>query len=239
MRENFLFYKSYYEAISLLGEKSQLKLYKSIMKMYFNCCENVTEMERLCDEIETEIKQNRNVYATFLLIKPTILKSIKNYHNGLKGKNYGTLGGEYGKLGGRPQKPPEKPPTKEEEKEKEKDIERNFIKKEKNKIDPYINPISEKFQKEYERIFGSKPFLTNNERLKIVELNSDIPDFPATIPAALAKLKKIEFDLPNFNPNANWLLKNDNYTAVLNGTYDKKEDKKIDYNDFSTYNPNF
>lgn len=93
MRDSFIFYKSFYDAIETLGEKSQLKLYKSIMKLNFNCCENVTELGQLCDEIETSLKQNRNVYAQFLLIKPQILANFSRYLNGLKGKSHGVLGG--------------------------------------------------------------------------------------------------------------------------------------------------
>ena len=85
MRNSFTFYKSFYDAIEILGEKAQLKLYKSIMKLNFNCCENVTELEQLCDEIETELKQNRNVFAQFLLMKPHLLKSAKASINGEKG----------------------------------------------------------------------------------------------------------------------------------------------------------
>lgn len=85
MRDNFIFFKSFYDAISCLGEKAQLKLYKSIMKLNFNCCENMTELEQLCDEIETDLKQNRNVFAQFLLIKPHILKSMEASFNGRLG----------------------------------------------------------------------------------------------------------------------------------------------------------
>ena len=85
MRNSFTFYKSFYDAINTLGDKAQLKLYKSIMKMFFNRCENVTELEQLCDEIETELEQNRKVFAQFLLMKPHILKSAKSSLNGVKG----------------------------------------------------------------------------------------------------------------------------------------------------------
>lgn len=93
MRESFIFYKSFYDAIDTLGEKAQLKLYKSIMKLNFNCCENMTELEQLCDEIETSLKQNRNVFAQFLLIKPQILANFSRFLNGSKGKGGGSLGG--------------------------------------------------------------------------------------------------------------------------------------------------
>ena len=79
MREYFKFYRNFYEAIETLGEKSQLLLYKSVMKLYFNRAKNVTELEQICTEIETKLKQKRNVYGTFLAIKPLIMKSLKAY----------------------------------------------------------------------------------------------------------------------------------------------------------------
>ncbi len=93
MRESFIFYKSFYDAIDLLGEKAQLKLYKAIMTLNFNCAENVTEMERICDEIETVLSQNRHTFAQFLLIKPQIMANISKYFNGRKGADGGQLGG--------------------------------------------------------------------------------------------------------------------------------------------------
>lgn len=93
MKESFVFYKSFYDAINLLGEKAQLKLYKSIMKLNFNCCKTMTEIEQLCDEIETELKQNRHTFAQFLLIKPQILANFSKYLNGCKGADSGHLGG--------------------------------------------------------------------------------------------------------------------------------------------------
>lgn len=106
MKKSFVFYKSFYDAINVLGEKSQLKLYKSIMRLNFNDYETVEDMERLCDEIETDLKQNRYVYGTFMSIKPQLLANYKRYSNGIKGAKYGSLGAEFGKLGGRPKNPP-------------------------------------------------------------------------------------------------------------------------------------
>ena len=79
MREYFKFYRNFYESIETLGEKSQLLLYKSVMKLYFNRAKNVTELEQICSEIESKLNQKRNVYGTFLAIKPLIMKSVKAY----------------------------------------------------------------------------------------------------------------------------------------------------------------
>ena len=58
-----------------------------------------------------------------------------------------------------------------------------------------------------------------------MELNSEIPDFKETIPTAIERLKNLKFSLPNFTPTANWLLKDDNYTAIMNGTFEQKKDE--------------
>ena len=94
------------------------------------------------------------------------------------------------------------------------------------KFDPFVtNPLIRFFKDEYFRIFNSKPYLTAIERNKLCELSSDIEDFKETIPVVLAKMKDIDFGFDNWKPTASWLLKDSNYTAVLNGTYDiqKKE----------------
>ena len=126
MRDSFVFFKSFYDSIECLGEKSQLKLYKAIMKLNFNCCENVTELEQLCDEIETNLKQNRNVYGTFLALKPHIMKSMKASFNG--------------RLGGAPEenKNAKKNKLKEEEKEiiKEEVEEEKKVEKKEEEISP-------------------------------------------------------------------------------------------------------
>lgn len=105
-----------------------------------------------------------------------------------------------------------------EEKEKEKDKE---IEKEIN--DPYVNPYVNTFKREYKKYFNARLYLTAQERTKIIELASSIDDFEETIPVVIEKLKNIDFGFENFKPTVNWLLKDSNYTAVLNGTYDKQE----------------
>lgn len=113
-----------------------------------------------------------------------------------------------------------------EEKEKEKEIEKEMEKekdKEKEINDPYVNPYVNIFKKEYKKNFNARLYLTAQERTKIIELASDIEDFKDTIPIVIEKLKNIDFGFENFTPNVNWLLKDSNYTAVLNGTYDKQE----------------
>lgn len=119
-------------------------------------------------------------------------------------------------------------PNKEIKKERNKE-EKNCINSEKTqkKIDPFSNPLIRYFKDEYFKVFNNKPYLTAIERNKIVELCADIDDFKGTIPIVFQKLKNIDFGFENWKPTANWLLKDSNYTAVLNGTYDKQKKKTV------------
>lgn len=83
MRESFIFYNSFLEAIEELDDKKQLKLYKAIA----NFALKNEEPEKL-----TGIEK-----AIFALIKPQILANNKRFEDGKKGA-------EFGKLGGRPKK---------------------------------------------------------------------------------------------------------------------------------------
>lgn len=87
MRESFVFYRSFRDAIQDLDETDQLKVYNA-----------------LCDYAldGTEPTVSGVPAAIFKLIKPQIDANNRRFENGKKG-------GEYGKLGGRPKKTPKKP----------------------------------------------------------------------------------------------------------------------------------
>lgn len=215
MKESFIFYASFLEAIEELDDKKQLKIYKAIS----NFALKNSEPEGL-QGIEK---------AIFALIKPQILANNKRFEDGKKG-------GEFGKLGGRPKK--QKTPVGFSEKTPNVNVndnvndnvnlnvnEEGFLKKEK-KEDPFFeNSIVKEFQKHYTEHFNCKAFLSAQQRVKLMELNSEIPDFKETIPTAIERLKNLKFSLPNFTPTANWLLKDDNYTAIMNGTFEQKKDE--------------
>lgn len=93
MRDSFVFYSSFAQAASTLGDKARLKLYDSVIKLGLSCAESVTELEQVCNDIESSLAQNRNVFAQFLLIKPQIISNFTRYLNGSKGAKYGGLGG--------------------------------------------------------------------------------------------------------------------------------------------------
>lgn len=88
-RDSFIFYRSFYEAITELPEKNQAELYKAI-------CEYSLNME--AQELTGLSK------TIFTLIRPQLEANNKRFLNGIKG-------GEHGKKGGRPStnKPQDKP----------------------------------------------------------------------------------------------------------------------------------
>lgn len=217
MKDSFIFYKSFLEAIEELDDKKQLKLYKSIANF------------ALKNEEPTNLQGIEK--AIFALIKPQISANNKRYEDGKKGgrpKKNKTSGFENEKTSGFVEKKPNVNVNDNENDNENVNVNVNdnaevLILKEK-KQDPFIeNSIIQEFQKQYARFFNCKAFLSATQRIKLMELNAEIPAFLETIPIAVERLKNIDFDIPNFTPTANWLLKDDNYTAIMNGAYEKKE----------------
>ena len=93
------------------------------------------------------------------------------------------------------------------------------------KVDPFFNSVKEVYINQYEKIMGKKPYLTLNECNKLLELDESIENFAQTIPTAIERLKKIKFKDIDFIPSSSWLLKENNYTKILNGEFEKNEDK--------------
>ena len=82
MRDSYVFYRSFYEAMEDLPDKEQLDIYRAITQY---------ALEGKEPEISSYTK------AIFKLIKPQLDANIRKRENGKKG-------GEFGKLGGRPKK---------------------------------------------------------------------------------------------------------------------------------------
>ena len=89
-RESFIFYRSFYNAISALPDDQQLCLYRAVT-------------ERALNGIDPDL--SGAVKGMYELIKPQIEANERKYLNGCKGA-------EYGKLGGRPPKNPTETPKK-------------------------------------------------------------------------------------------------------------------------------
>ena len=233
MKDSFIFYRSFYEAINIFGAKTKLKLYESIMKLNFNQCEHETEVLQLCDELETDLKPNRYAYGTFMSIKPQILANFKRYKNGCKGAKYGSLGGA--PIGNRNAKKTTRNENVYENENVNEDVNENanvnenekFLKKEKS--DPFLNSTKTFFAQEYEKVFGSAPYLSHDDSMRLLELSKEYKNLNEIIPDAIKKLKKIEFDSKiNFTPTASWLLKGNNFERVMNGEF---KSKKIDFDE--------
>lgn len=208
MKESFIFYRSFYDAIEELDDKKRLKMYDSIVKLALKNEEN-EKLSGICKQL-------------FILIKPQITANNKRYEDGRKGgrPKKEKTSGFFSK------KPNENVNVNVNVNENENVNENVEVFENKKDLDPFFeNSIIQEFQKHYLLIFGCKAFLSANQRQKLMELNADIPDFKNEIPNILNKLKNVNFDFPNFTPTANWLLKDDNCTAILNGAFDKKKDK--------------
>jgi hypothetical protein len=210
MKESFVFFRSFFEAIEEIDEKKQLKLYKSIANFALN------------NEKPTDLKGIEK--AIFSLIEPQITASSKRYEVSKKC-------GEYGKLGGRPKK--EKTLKGFENETLNVNVNDNDndnenvnvnVNGETKKTDPYINPIKSFFISEYQKVFNTKPYLSNSDCIRLTELSSEYPEIREIIPTAISRLKKISFDDINFKPTASWLLRSNNFERVMNGEFDTSQE---------------
>lgn len=109
----------------------------------------------------------------------------------------------------------------EQDKDKNKDNNKN------KNIDIYINKYKTYFENEYKRIFNNKPFLSQQDCYKIIELSTIYDE--QIITQSLEKLKTISFGDINFKPTASWLLKDNNFERVMNGEFDKTKVKTFEY----------
>ena len=210
MKESFVFFRSFFEAIEEIDEKKQLKLYKSIANFALN------------NEKPTDLKGIEK--AIFSLIEPQITASSKRYEVSKKC-------GEYGKLGGRPKKEKtlkgfenETLNVNDNVNVNDNDNDNVNVNGETKKTDPYINPIKSFFISEYQKVFNTKPYLSNSDCIRLTELSSEYPEIREIIPTAISRLKKISFDDINFKPTASWLLRSNNFERVMNGEFDTSQE---------------
>jgi hypothetical protein len=116
MKDSFVFYKSFMDAIDTIPQiKYRYFLLESIIKLGLFSEESEQKLISFCEEIEQKLSKNSQVLGLFFAIKPQLIANYRKYLNGCKGKSGGELGGQYGKLGGRPKKPPKNPPNENEE----------------------------------------------------------------------------------------------------------------------------
>ena len=92
----------------------------------------------------------------------------------------------------------------------------------KKKDDPYTGKIQALFSAEYKKVFGKSCFLNNAQRLALVDIDFDNPDFKENLPVLIEKFSKIKF---NFDGKVQkvglrWLLEDGNWSGVLSGDFD-------------------
>ena len=143
MRDSFIFYKSFYEAISKLKKKSdKLEIFEAIFKYIF---------------FDENPKLEDAPAMAFDLIKPQLDANNVKYENGKKG-------GKYGKLGGRPKtETPNKPQTNPKE-TRNVNVNENDNVNDNEREDttlPPVNPFRHKTGK-YQNVF-----LSNEEAAKL------------------------------------------------------------------------
>lgn len=209
MRESFVFFRSFYEAIEEIDEKKQLKLYKAIANFALN------------DEKPTNLKGIEK--AIFSLIEPQLTASTKRYDTSKECA-------KYGKLGGRPKKEKTLKGFKNETLNVNDNVNDNVNvninvneKGLEKKEDPTISKTKKLFIETYQNIFNARPFLSFQDNTKLLELSAEHEDFEDLIPIALSRLKDVEFKDIDFKPSASWLLKGNNFERIMNGEFEKKE----------------
>ena len=90
------------------------------------------------------------------------------------------------------------------------------------KIDPYSNEYITHYEKCYKKIIGANNcFLLQMHRDKINELAETLKDkYFDSVETVLKRLKKLNFQSIGFKPNTTWLLKDDNYIKLLEGSFE-------------------
>ena len=104
-----------------------------------------------------------------------------------------------------------------------------FISQGDKKTDPYFSPLKIKFEEEYKKVFSKKPYLQRQECFKIIELAQDFDNFLFLLPEAFRKLKSLCFEDIRFKPTASWLLKDSNFSKLMNGEFDEKGEEDKDF----------
>ena len=99
---------------------------------------------------------------------------------------------------------------------------KNILKKIPQKTEPFFNPIIVLFKSEYEKVFKQRCYLNSNQTKKLIEINSDNPDFQENIPELLKRYKKTIFEFKNGTRRASlrWLIEEENWSGVLNGDFE-------------------
>lgn len=223
-RPYFTFFKSYYEAISILDDNDQLEVYKAI-SIY-----SLTEEE---PEFTSKVAK-----AIFAAIRPTLENNIKQYKNGVKPKEAKR------KPTGSQMEAKSKPNTSEPltnkememEKEKEKELYISFS-DEKDCSTQIVERIIQKWNSLSD--VGVKPVSKlNKQSTRYKSLIARIKQYgEEDIIKTIDRVRSSDFltgKVKEFVITFDWFVKPNNYIKIAEGNYDNKprEVKKTDFNSF-------
>ena len=230
MKESFIFYDSFLNAIDELDKETQLEVYQAITHYALR---------------GEEPSLNGVAKAIFHLIKPQIDANNKRYEDGCKGgrpKKEKTTGFENKKplvlKNDTFEKPNENENVNEnvnenenvlsyESKEKKESEQNSFSSS--LKVDPFV--FADKVKQEYKAVIGKDCFLNQIETEKLFSLFLETPDFLETLNSVMWQLKALQdlWSPPKpiglgFSPPLSWLLKDNfkNYSDLRNGVYEEQ-----------------
>lgn len=261
MKESFVFYKSFMEAVKTIPEiKNRYLLLESIIELGLFSEKSEEKFTSFCIETERKLSKNSQVLGLFLVIKPQLFANYKKYMRKLKSKNTSEI------------KAPKKSTTNIatddlrsplmkmnnenenenvflKEKEKENIFSENFSEKilqaDKTEQDPFMSNKVHTFLDFYSKEFSKgKNAISREERIRLTNVLNDleqqgysIEEISETICRNLKKTKFRGIE-GTFNPGINWLLKDNarNFYVTMNGqfvpSYDSNSDDDYEVDEY-------
>lgn len=231
MNDSFVFYKSYYDAISLLKPEQQVLMYNAICS--YSLYDDVPELPA------TEM-------AIFTVIKPTLDSNLKRREDGKKGGRP-KKSSEEKTSGFKKEKPVvlekdenEKPNENENENENEDENEdenvNGEIKPDKPSLPSPSNPNVETVVELYHEICKSYPKIKSisEARRKAVRARLRTYDL-GEFRAVFGKAEESEFlkgkNDRDWSATFDWIIKDSNFAKILDGNYDNKSHSRSDSRD--------
>lgn len=220
MRNSFIFYRSFYEAIKDLPRDIQGEIYTAIMEyaLYGKETENLKPV----------------AHSIFTLIKPNLQANISRYENGKKG--------------GRPPKKTEEKPNnnltetevkanKDKDKDKDKDDDKDYRKKVEPSSESVVKKESERI--DYRHIVDtfntelspplSKVISLSDARKRAIKVRVGEHGIESVY-AVFTKVKESSFlrgeNGHNWKCDFDWIFKPSNYLKILEGNYNNNEGTK-------------
>ena len=90
------------------------------------------------------------------------------------------------------------------------------------KDDPFYGHIQKVFCEEYKKVFKRNCFLNYAQKMALVEIDYENPDFEENLPILIEKFSKIKFKIDGKEQKVGlrWLIEQGNWSGVLSGDFD-------------------